>query len=100
MLNAFILQTSLCKSSQVIVFALVGLVSDDIIKAVVTWLDWYDTACRSSEHTRESLAEMDRLGERLGVDEIFVFSRVCRYSFEFEKSVWRLMEVLLLKHKC
>jgi len=45
---------------QVIVVCIIGLFRRDIIKAIVKFLRWYEKACRSKEHTEESLANMDQ----------------------------------------
>lgn len=51
-------------SCQVIVPAMVGVIDNRTIKAVVKFLDWYDLACRTKEHTEASLDSMEETGIR------------------------------------
>lgn len=51
-------------SEQVIVFCLINLFEDDVIKAFVLFLKWYKLASRSPEHTNNSLELMDDIMNR------------------------------------
>jgi hypothetical protein len=42
----------------VIVPCLVGLYSQDIIQALVKFLQWYETTCRTKEYTKETLKKL------------------------------------------
>jgi hypothetical protein len=49
---------------QVIIFCMVGLFDENIIKTIVSFLEWYMCACRSEFHTRSTLQHMDILKTR------------------------------------
>lgn len=44
--------------------ALVGKVDNAVLRAVVDYLDWYEMATRSTEHTYASLEAMEQQGVR------------------------------------
>ncbi|GAQ89262.1 hypothetical protein KFL_005040060 [Klebsormidium nitens] len=76
---------------QVVIPALVGLVDNSIIAALVEFVDWVILACRTDEHTEASLTQMERQGEK-------AVKAIIRTLGEGQASEFRIIKIHLVSH--